>query len=78
MRETWMISLAALSVAFVLVAIFFATTGNSPTEVFYSLYRGAFGSAFFLAEHLGTRGAADAHGTVYCSPRARGSDRHWW
>jgi len=46
MRETWMISFAALSVAFVLVAIFFATTGNSPTEVFYSLYRGAFGSAF--------------------------------
>lgn len=46
MRETWLISLAALSFAFVLVAIFFASSGNSPVEVFHSLYRGAFGSWF--------------------------------
>lgn len=46
LRETWLISLGALAVSFVLVAVFFATTGNSPWEVFYSLYRGAFGSWF--------------------------------
>lgn len=46
LRETWIISLAALALAFSLVAIFFATTGNSPWEVFYTLYRGAFGSWF--------------------------------
>lgn len=46
LRETWLISLGALLVALVLVAVFFASTGNSPAEVFYSLYRGAFGSWF--------------------------------
>jgi ABC-type uncharacterized transport system permease subunit len=46
LRETWLISLGALTVAFMLVGIFFASTGNSPFEVFYTLYRGAFGSWF--------------------------------
>ena len=46
LRESWIISLGALAVSFLLVAVFFATTGNSPWEVFYSLYRGAFGSWF--------------------------------
>jgi ABC-type uncharacterized transport system permease subunit len=46
LRETWFISLSALLVSFVLVGIFFFGTGNSPAEVFYSLYRGAFGSWF--------------------------------
>ncbi|MES2624600.1 MAG: ABC transporter permease [Pseudomonadota bacterium] len=44
--ETWSISLGALLVSVLLVAVFIASTGNSPGEVFYSLYRGAFGSWF--------------------------------
>lgn len=44
--ETWILSLSALLVSFVIVAIFIASTGNSPSEVFHSLYRGAFGSWF--------------------------------
>lgn len=44
--ETWCITLAALAVSFVLIAIFIASTGNSPGEVFYSMYRGAFGTWF--------------------------------
>ncbi len=44
--ETWILSLGALAVSFVIIAIFIASTGNAPGEVFYSLYRGAFGSWF--------------------------------
>ena len=44
--ETWALTLAALVAAFVLIAFFILSTGNSPIEVFYSLYRGAFGSWF--------------------------------
>lgn len=44
--ETWVISLAALLVSFVIIALFIASTGNAPSEVFHSLYRGAFGSWF--------------------------------
>ena len=44
--ETWFITLAALVVSFVLIAIFISSTGNSPNEVFYSMYRGAFGTWF--------------------------------
>lgn len=44
--ETWAISLGALAVSFVLIAIFISSTGNSPWEVFHSMYRGAFGSWF--------------------------------
>ncbi len=44
--ETWVISIGALLVSLVLVALFIASTGNAPGEVFYSLYRGAFGNWF--------------------------------
>ena len=44
--ETWFLTLAALVVSLLLIAVFIASTGNSPSEVFYSLYRGAFGSWF--------------------------------
>src|SRR5690606_15623284 len=44
--ETWIISITALLVSFAIVALFIASTGNSPAEVFHSLYRGAFASWF--------------------------------
>ena len=44
--ETWVITLGALAASFVLISLFILSTGNSPSEVFYSLYRGAFGSWF--------------------------------
>ena len=44
--ETWSISLGSLLVSVLLVALFIASTGNGPGDVFYSLYRGAFGSWF--------------------------------
>ena len=44
--EIWALTLAALLASFVLIALFILSTGNSPSEVFYSLYRGAFGSWF--------------------------------
>ncbi|MES3007670.1 MAG: ABC transporter permease [Pseudomonadota bacterium] len=44
--ETWSISIGALGISLLLIALFIASTGNSPGEVFYSLYRGAFGSWF--------------------------------
>ena len=46
MLETWAISLGALLFACVLIALFIASTGNAPSDVFYSLYRGAFSSWF--------------------------------
>lgn len=44
--ETWILSVGALLVSFVIVSAFIASTGNAASEVFYSLYRGAFGSWF--------------------------------
>lgn len=44
--QTVIITIAALVVSAILVAVFIALTGNSPSEVFYSIYRGAFGSWF--------------------------------
>lgn len=44
--ETWSISLGALLMSVLLVAVFIGSTGNAPGAVFYSLYRGAFGTWF--------------------------------
>lgn len=44
--ETAAITIAALLISALLVALFITVTGNSPAEVFYSIYRGAFGSWF--------------------------------
>jgi ABC-type uncharacterized transport system permease subunit len=44
--EAICLTLAALVTAFLLIALFILMTGNSIGEVFYSLYRGAFGSWF--------------------------------
>jgi simple sugar transport system permease protein len=44
--EIWCLSLGALLLSMLLIAAFIFTTGNSPSEVFHSLYRGAFGSWF--------------------------------
>jgi ABC-type uncharacterized transport system permease subunit len=44
--EIWCLSLGALLLSALLIAAFILSTGNSPFEVFYSLYRGAFGSWF--------------------------------
>jgi general nucleoside transport system permease protein len=45
-QETWLISAGALAVSAMLLAVFFASAGHNPAEVFYSLYLGAFGSGF--------------------------------
>ncbi len=44
--EAITLSLGALLVAGVLIAFFIMITGNAPTEVFQSIYRGAFGNWF--------------------------------
>jgi general nucleoside transport system permease protein len=44
--ETWFITLFALCCASIFIALFILSTGNSPGEIFYSIYRGAFGSWF--------------------------------
>ncbi len=44
--EAIAISLGALLVSGILVALFIVATGNAPGEVFYSIYRGAFGNWF--------------------------------
>ncbi|WP_373086903.1 ABC transporter permease [Zhongshania sp.] len=44
--EIWCLSLGALLLSMLLITAFIFTTGNSPGEVFHSLYRGAFGSWF--------------------------------
>ncbi|HEY6530023.1 MAG TPA: ABC transporter permease [Cellvibrionaceae bacterium] len=46
MRETWAISLAALTVSAIIVAVFLVSCRQSPLEVFSTLYVGAFGSWF--------------------------------
>lgn len=50
--EIWVITVAALLASLVLISLFILSTGNSPSEVFYSLYRGAFGSWFSLQNTL--------------------------
>lgn len=44
--ESLLIPLSAIVVALVLFALFIAIVGTNPVDVFYSLYRGAFGSWF--------------------------------
>lgn len=44
--EALIITLFALVISLVCIAAFIAATGNAFTEVFYSIYRGAFGSWF--------------------------------
>ncbi|HVL00436.1 MAG TPA: ABC transporter permease [Dongiaceae bacterium] len=44
--ETVIITVAALLASALLVALFIAFTGNNPLDVFYTIYRGAFGSSF--------------------------------
>lgn len=46
LRETWVISVAALIVSAAILAIFLLACNQSPIEVFTSLYVGAFGSWF--------------------------------
>jgi ABC-type uncharacterized transport system permease subunit len=44
--EVLLITVAALAVSLVLIVLFIISTGNTPGEVFYTIYRGAFGSWF--------------------------------
>lgn len=44
--ELWLLTSLALVVSALLITVFISSTGNSPGDVFYSIYRGAFGSWF--------------------------------
>ncbi len=45
-QELWLLTFLALLVSATIIALFFLATGNSPSEVFYTIYRGAYGSWF--------------------------------